>query len=529
MKIVFVGFAQEQLGIGMLSAVLRQAGHETALAFAPALFHDRYYFDVPVLRDVFDRDARVVEEIVAARPDLLAMSPLTFTYTWALAIARAVKARIDVPIVFGGVHASAVPAVCLENECVDYVCVGEGEGAIVDLCEVLDRGARPTRPIGNLWWRDGHGGQVRGEVRPSIADLDALPFFDKELWQDAMVLGDNYLTMASRGCPYRCTFCFNNYFSKLAGGSSRGYLRQRGVDHVLDELRLNRQRYGLRYVELSDDILTVDKDWTRLFLHRYAREIAVPFSCLVHARYVDRDIARWLADAGCARVQMGIQTSDPAQKRRIQRVERDEHIAAALAALYDAGLQVKLDHMFGLPGEPLASQEVSRQLYAKHTPAHVNTYWLSYLPGTEILQDALAEGLLTAADVDGIERGLSRTFHHLHLGQSLSDQTVRAYRRYEVLFRALPLLPRWMRERVRADHVPDMPERVATALGFVFDLANATLRRDEETLIYARHYAYHLRRELVGALSGAGARTPQTLPPTAPRRTANLAAAMGAR
>lgn len=525
-----MGFAQEQLGIAMLSAVLRRAGHETALAFAPALFHDRYYFDVPGLRDLFNRDARVVEEIVAARPQLVAFSPLTFTYTWALEIARRVRERLDVPVIFGGVHASAVPEVCLENDCVDFVCVGEGEEAIVELCEALEGGARrPKHPIGNLQWKLPTGEIVAGPARSFLGNLDELPLWDKELWEDSVDIGSSYLTMASRGCPYRCTFCFNNYFAKLGGSDGGGrYLRLRSVECVLHELRTMKARYDYRFVEFSDDVFTVDRRWIQELLERYGREIGVPFSCLVHARYVDRDVARWLADAGCARVQMGIQTMDAVQKKRILRLESDDHIARALEALYDAGLSVKLDHIFGLPGEPLEAQELSRELYARYTPAHVNTYWLSYLPGTAMLRDGVAAGVLDESDVAAIERGMSRTFHHLHLGKGLPAEHVRTYRRYEVLFRALPLLPARIRERVRAEHLPNLPERVASGLGFAFDLVNAAVRRDEETFIYARHYRHLLKRDLADTLLRRGPRTPRTLPPTGARRNAKPGAAVGA-
>src|SRR5262245_9575398 len=137
MRVVFVALGQEQLGISMLSAVLRRSGHETALVFTPALFNDRYYFDVPVLRDVFNRDRFLIDEIAALEPDLLAFSVRTPTYQWALQIARQAKARLAMPVIFGGVHPSAVPEICLENEAVDFVCVGEGEHAIVALCDEL--------------------------------------------------------------------------------------------------------------------------------------------------------------------------------------------------------------------------------------------------------------------------------------------------------------------------------------------------------------------------------------------------------
>lgn len=505
MRIVFVALGQEQLGLSMLSAVLRRAGHETALAFNPALFHDRYYFDVPFLGEVFDRTARVVEEAALLKPDILAFSVLTPTYTWCLEVARKVKERTGCAVIFGGVHPSAVPEVCLENSEVDYVCVGEGEHAVVELCESLGRGAhRPARPIPNLWWKDERGEIVAGPNAAFGQDLDALPFWDKELWEDVLDVGAHYLTMSSRGCPYRCTFCFNNFFARLPGKGGGKYVRQRSVEHQMEELRQMHARYDLRYVEFTDDIFTVDKDWVKAFTDAYRREIGVPFQCLVHPRFIDDDVARWLKDAGCQHVQMGVQSVDEEYKRKtLLRMEKDDHLRRSLEALASAGLEAKLDHILGLPGEPRSAQEEARRLYAEFTPRRVQTFWLSYLPGIDLTKQALSEGILTTADVDAINRGQTRIFRHSHQdsrGGGGGDDGF--YQRYDLLFRAMPSLPRALRDRLRAEHIPRMGERAASTVGFAFDLANALRCLDKETLTFAKHYGEQTLRQLPEILLG---------------------------
>jgi anaerobic magnesium-protoporphyrin IX monomethyl ester cyclase len=503
-RVVFVALGQEQLGISMLSAALRNAGHETALAFNPALFHDRYYFDVPVLRDVFERTRRVVDEAVALRPDLLAFSVLTPTYQWCLDVARQVKSRTGCPTVFGGVHPSAVPEVCLENDAVDFVCVGEGEHAIVELCAAQGRGRhRPAKPIPNIWWKDERGEIVRGPNAAFLQDLDALPFADKELWEDALDVGAYYLTMSSRGCPYRCTFCFNNFFARLPGKGGGKYVRQRSVEHQMRELRQAHARYRLRYVDFTDDIFTVDKEWVRELTRAYGAEIGVPFQCLVHPRFIDRDIARWLKDAGCQHVQMGVQSVDEEYKRKtLLRMEKDDHLRGALEALRDAGLQAKLDHILGLPGEPRSAQEEARKLYVEFPPRRIQTFWLTYVPGIDLTKQALADGVLTQADVDDIDRGKTRVFRHPHLTARGVSDDADFYQRYDIVFRVMPFLPRALRERLRAEHVPSMSEAAASAVGFVFDLANAVRRLDSETVIFAKHYARQALRQLPELLFG---------------------------
>ncbi|HMY21240.1 MAG TPA: radical SAM protein, partial [Polyangium sp.] len=505
MRVVFVALAQEQLGLSMLSAVLRRAGHETALAFNPALFGDRYYFDVPLLRDFFDRTERMIEEAVQLEPDLLAFSVLTPTYTWCLEVARRVKERTGCAVIFGGVHPSAAPEVCLENDYVDYVCVGEGEHAIVELCEQLDRGRhRPVKPIPNIWWKDERGDVVSGPNAAFNQDLDKLPYWDKELWEDVIDVGAHYLTMSSRGCPYRCTFCFNNFFARLPGKGGGKYVRQRSVENQMNELRQMHERYRLRYIEFADDIFTVNKDWIREFTNAYKKEIGVPFQCLIHPRFIDREMARWLADAGCVHVQMGVQSVDEEYRRKtLLRNEKDDHLRQALEALRDAGLEAKLDHILGLPGEPLGAQEEARKLYAEFTPRRIQTFWLTYVPGIDMTKQALADGILTPQDVHEIERGRTRAFRHQHLDARSKDQGAQQfYQRYDLLFRAMPLLPASVRRRIRAEHLPALGEKTANAVGFAFDLANVIRSLDTETLTFIEHYARQIMRQTPELIPG---------------------------
>lgn len=521
MRVVFVALGQEQLGISLLSAVVRRAGHEAALAFTPALFNDRYYFDVPVLRDVFDRTARLIEEAVALKPDLLAFSALTPTYQWCLSIARAVKARTGCAVILGGVHPSAVPEVCLEDpSAVDYVCVGEGEHALVELLDQLARGVhRPARPIPNLWWKDEHGRTVSGPTAAFIQDLDALPAFDKQLWEDVLDPGAYYLTMSSRGCPYRCTFCFNNFFARLPGKGGGKYVRQRSVEHMMDELRQAHARYRLRYVDFQDDIFTVDKEWVRAFTRAYAREIGAPFQCLVHPRFIDDDVAGWLKDAGCVHVQMGVQSADEEYKRKsLLRGERDDHLRDALRALRGAQLPVKLDHILGLPGEPRSAQELAREIYVEYPPRRIQTFWLTYVPGIDLTKQAVADGVLSQAELHAIERGNTRLFRHPHLeSRDVDGDEADFFRRYDVLFRALPTLPAALRRRLRAEHLPKMSDGAANLLGFVLDVVNAAVHLDRETMLFVRHYGAQLRRLLPEVLRGARAplRVPRVRAPIA--------------
>ncbi len=494
MKVTFVALGSEQLSVSLLAALARRDGHQVGLAFSAALFDDRY-FGIPALARWVDDRAAAVAAVVEQRPDVLACSVLTGSYQWMLGIAREAKQRLPaLKVAFGGVHPSALPERVLAREEVDCVCIGEGDEAFPAWLRALERGG-PTSPIPNLAFKGREGQTVFGPRAAFIQDLDRLPFFEKTLWEDHLRVVDPYLTMASRGCPYRCTFCFNSFFAELPGRGSGRYVRQRGVEHMMGELVAAKRRYGrLRFIDFQDDVFTVDKEWLRPFLARYRREIGAPFRCLVHPRYVDADIARWLAEAGCVWVQMGVQTIDDEFKSRtLKRHETMTHVSRAIDALRRQRLHVQVDHILGLPGEPEDAQERARQIYAAHAPSRVSTFWATYFPGTVMLREAVASGIVSEADAEAFNDGylpLMRNAVALVAGA----ERERDFRAYDLIFRLLPLLPARWRGRIGPRVFRKLPPAVTQALAYAADmLAGLGLDRYEERA-YLRHYLHHLAK-----------------------------------
>ncbi len=138
MKVVFCNQLTEMLGVQILSACLKQAGHTTDLVFEPNLFATGAIKE-PRLIEFLSNDELVVQDILAAEPDLVGFPIDINGYLWALKIAGAVKARRpELPIIFGGIHVTMCPDVVIERPEVDYIAVNEAEHALVELCDVLD-------------------------------------------------------------------------------------------------------------------------------------------------------------------------------------------------------------------------------------------------------------------------------------------------------------------------------------------------------------------------------------------------------
>ncbi|MCS6933597.1 MAG: B12-binding domain-containing radical SAM protein [Chitinophagales bacterium] len=494
LKVTFVGLGTEQLGISQLSAIARREGHKVGLAFSASLFHDRFNLEFPAIAPFFDDTHDVIQAIKDQQPDVLAFGALTSTYQWMLQVAQTAKEiNPRIKTVFGGVHPSAVPHLVIARPQVDFVVVGEGDEAFPAILKTIANDDY-SRPIFNTSFKNKEGQVISGMQKGFLQHLDTLPFYDKELWEDYVRLGDLYLTMASRGCPYRCTFCFNNFFAKLPEEKSGKYVRLRSVDHVIAELKIAKRRYKIYKVDFQDDVFATSKKWLEEFAWKYKKEINIPYNILTHPRYMDEDTARWLKESGCEWIQMGVQSMDESfKKESLLRYERSEDVENALNLMRKYGLLAKVDHMFGLPNEPMEAQENARVLYAKTHPKRVQTFWTCYLPGTQLMREAEERGDLTPEQVRKINEG--EEFYFFRNTENVKDKhKMHQYKLYEVIFRLMPALPDSWKIHLTLQKASLIPAFLVRPLSMMADIITGFKQRNPEFIAYALHNLYHLKR-----------------------------------
>lgn len=492
MKVTFIALGTEQLGISQLSAIAKKEGHTVNIAFSAQLFHDRFNLEIPSIAPFFDDTKNACDAIRQQQPDVVAFGALTSTYQWGLKVAEYAKQwNPDVKVIFGGVHPSAVPDLVLKRPQVDYVVVGEGDIAFPTILRQIENQDFLT-PIINTRYKAPDGSIIRGRQGGFIQDLDSLPFYDKTVWEDHVRLGDLYLTMASRGCPYRCTFCFNNFFATLPEEKGGKYVRLRSVDHVMAELHFARKRYRLRWIDFQDDVFTTSKKWLREFTERYKREINLPFQILTHPRYFDEEVAQWLSGAGCQWIQMGVQSMDEGFKKdTLMRYEKSEHVSRALHLMHKYKINAKVDHMFGLPDEPVAAQETARQLYATHFPKRIQTFWTCYLPGTDMMKHAIETGKLSARQAERINEGID--FYFFRNTDNIKEpRLVELYKAYEVIFRIMPSMPVSWRMKLKPQHIRWMPAFSVRPFSMLSDIITGLAHGNPEFWAYTRHNLFHL-------------------------------------
>lgn len=189
------------MGLLYLSSVLLGAGHEIRRAIAS--------------------DEDPVEMARAWKPDVVGYSVHTGSQGYYRDLNLRIKGAVDTVSVFGGPHPTYFPEY-IDKPGVDAVCIGEGEGPIMDLVEALQAGV-PLTGIDN-WWFKCNGDRERNPVRNLENDLDRLQFPDRELLyhKDGFTRQSgikHFIT--SRGCPYDCTYCFNHALAEIYQGKGR--------------------------------------------------------------------------------------------------------------------------------------------------------------------------------------------------------------------------------------------------------------------------------------------------------------------
>jgi len=348
MKVLFFFRNAEWLGIEYLSSALQAAGHQTDLVFDPG--SGDVEMKVGLLNTTGRFQQKVKSKIQEFQPDLVAFSVLTNLYPWVCQTAKLVKGIVPrVSIIAGGLHPTMFPEVVLQNPDIDFICQGEGEDALVELVEALERGETEF-PIDNIWYKK-EDRVISNPLRPLRHDLDELPFPDKDMFYKHGCFRDRLYIMTGRGCPYQCAYCFNHTYKKLYAGKGK-YIRQRSVANCIAEIKHYQKRYRVRELFFYDDTFTLDPNWVEEFTTVYRKEIALPYAVNVRANTVTPAVVKMLKESGCFYVVMGVESGNEHVRNDIlKRGLSNEVMRQAATVIHDAGLKLCTLNIVGVPTE----------------------------------------------------------------------------------------------------------------------------------------------------------------------------------
>lgn len=362
----------EFFGVMYISTALKKQGHE-----------------ISVLVENYDKN--IIERAAKSDAEVIAFSCTSGLHKWVLEVSRKIKKLSPNKLILvGGPHPTYFPEIINEPE-VDIICLGEGEGAVVELANKL-RNKEDITGIKDLWVKK-DGKIYKNETRFLVENLDDLGFPDREVYYKKykhLRKNPRKPFYTGRGCPYACTFCFNHSFKKLYKGKGR-QVRRRSPEHVIAEIKDVRKKYPLKTVYLQDDTFILNKAWVKDFLQIYKKEINLPFICMFRANLLDESIMKDLKDAGCAKVFFGVESGNEEIRNNVlKKGVSNEDIIRAGNLLNKYKIKFKTYNIFGLPGETLEHAFETVEINRKIKTAYPFCTLLQPYPRTEIFDQLVA-------------------------------------------------------------------------------------------------------------------------------------------
>lgn len=379
------------LGLLYISAALRRAG----------------YNEIKLLHLDLARagDTELKKELAAFGPGLVGISAITAEAVSMHSTAALVKkCAPGVFVAVGGPHPTGYPGDCLGDANIDAAVLNEGEATVVELARAVETGA-PLGGIAGLAWRR-NGERVINQPRPFEENLDSLPLPDWDLidiqaYKDFVphsppLYSQPYMSvLTSRGCPYRCVYCHNIFGKKF---------RAHSPGRVLAELRLLRDKYGIRNFEFADDIFNLDRNRAAEILRLLAeefRDIRLFFCNGLRADLLDPEMARLFAAAGTKYASIAVETGSARLQGLVKKDLDLKKLRAGATALVNERIFVNGFFMLGFPGETAAELgKTMRFLWSLPIHTCMISFCLAYA-GTELGGSVPGEKRLSPANDTG--------------------------------------------------------------------------------------------------------------------------------
>jgi len=401
MKITLIStstFPSDQ-GIRTISSVLKKAGYNVKLVFM-------------TLSEDYSRNYTLEElgqlEKICKGSGLIGVNSYASTANRASRIINYLK-KLNIPIVYGGVHPTISPENCIRQA--DIVLVGEGEEAILELVKALEKG-KNIEKIKNLWVKDKKTNEItKNPVRNLVDNIDIFPFPDYEIESHYILdkgkirkflerdLAGEIFFLTGRGCPYRCDYCSNSLFNQLYEGKRKKILRWHSPEYIISCILYLKNKFpSLEYFDIRDDTFSFRTlEDIKKFCSLYKEKVKMRFKCLADPKTVTEEKISLLVDAGCTDIIVGIQGSEKTNVNLYHRYQSDEDILRTSRILnkFKNKLAVMYDIITCNPYEkPQDIINLIRLLQKIPKPYFLSVNNLVFFPGSQLYTKAKADGII---------------------------------------------------------------------------------------------------------------------------------------
>ncbi len=253
----------------------------------------------------------------------------------------------SIVIIWGGAHASMLPEQTVSNPYVDVVVRGEGEVTVLELMGALKSG-KPLGTINGITYKN-NGKIVSNPDRPFMNLDDAVDLayhLLKREYLEKYKPEECFYYPDSRGCPYRCTYCYNTYFC-------RSTWRSKSIEKIREELKWIYKKYKPKYLLFMVDNFFVNKKRVEQIANIIVEEgFKFDWGADVRANYFDNfdaDFLNLLRKSGCKGLNIGAESGSQRVLDFVQKDIKLEQTLKAAKMLKDAQINLTLFFMIGFP------------------------------------------------------------------------------------------------------------------------------------------------------------------------------------
>ncbi|MFH1593971.1 MAG: radical SAM protein [Candidatus Omnitrophota bacterium] len=349
--------------------------------------HEINVIDVPVEEIGYPQLERRIREY---GPDVVGITALTFTMIDVLKTVDIVKSiNQNTKVVLGGPHVCIFPEETIDLHGIDYVVLGEGEIVFTELLSNMHN-IEDLKKVKGVVFKE--NGNVVNTGNPDfIRDLEKLPSPARRLvpygkYTSLLARRSPITTMfTSRGCPYRCTFCYRPSMGKVFRAISPG--------KVVDEME-ECQNMGIKEIFIYDDTFTVQRNRVMEVCEEIARRrLKIGWDIRTRVSNVDREMLMALKKSNCQRIHYGVEAGT---EKILKVLKKDIDLDRAIKifkATKDIGISTFAYFMIGAPEETRDDILKTIDFAKKLDPDYVHITIFTPFPGTEAYEDALKSGI----------------------------------------------------------------------------------------------------------------------------------------
>jgi len=386
MKILFVihnlDFA-DLIAIAYLSAIAKQLHHSTHLCIL--------------------KNHSLTDKIAELKPEVVAYSVNTLGFKVVVDAHKQAQRAYDFTSIMGGPQATFSQETFPESG-MDAYCVGEGEYAFRDFLKKVEADDS-YNDIPNLITKE-----RKNPVRSLIKELDGFPPADRNL-----VLENSFLKnvpkktfYTTRGCPFKCAYCCNNYYHQLYKGKGP-IVRRFSVERVIREMESVKKKYRMDFVKIGDDLFaTKADDWLEEFADKYSSRIGIPFNCYLRLDIVDDSLLELLQKAGCFSVHLSLDsTSERVREKILRRQMRKVDFIQNLRKIREYGINTWVNYMLAVPESSL-KDDLDTIIVSKKAKVTYPSYSITVpMEGTELYNYCVENNLINPSLYQGDLTGCS--------------------------------------------------------------------------------------------------------------------------